>query len=333
MEASRILITGGAGYIGSLLTPHLLSLGHDVTVLDLFFYGEDTLGEALNHERCHTIRGDIRDQALMKETLARGFDAVIHLAAISNDPSSDLDEDITESVNGKATSDWMHAAKEAGVKRFLYASSASVYGIKDDEHVTEDLELEPITQYARCKARGEDVLDALVDDHFCGVSVRAATVCGYSPRLRLDLTVNILTEHAVRHGKIRVFGGDQLRPNVHILDLVDFYTSLLTAPAAKINGEAFNISNANYSVMAIAERVRDILEKEIEIARVPTDDLRSYRLDTTKLERTLGIRAERTIDVAIAELERAFADGLIPDPDSTIYRNVHHMKGDLDFWK
>ena len=237
MTNQKLLVTGGAGYIGAVLVPELLDEGHHVTVFDAFLYGTDPSSDPVVHERCAKIHGDIRDFAAVDAALEEGgFDSVIHLAAISNDPSSELDHRVTESVNLRAVDHLMRASKRFGVRRFLYASSASVYGIKDDENVTEELSLDPITIYAKCKAEGEKILKSLVDESFVGVSVRSATVCGYSPRLRLDLTINLLTDQALTDGRIRVFGGSQMRPNVHILDLTAFYRMLLTAPAEKITG-------------------------------------------------------------------------------------------------
>lgn len=328
----RILVTGGAGYLGAVLVPKLLNGGHTVTVFDCLLFGEQPLAPVADHPELTVVKGDIRDNDAVDAVLARGHDVVIHLAAISNDPSSDLDPDLTTGVNLKALEHLMPAAKAAGVKRFLYASSASVYGIKDTPDVTEDLELEPITLYAKFKAQGEQILNGLVDDGFVGCSVRAATVCGWSPRLRLDLTINILTSHAVTRGGIRVFGGDQLRPNIHIEDLTDFYVFLLDAPAEKIQGQAFNVSIENASVMELAKMIRDQIDAALPIQVVPTDDNRSYHLSAKKLQRELGFQPKHALQEAVADLQAAFADGRIPDVDASHYRNVVWMKQHPDFW-
>jgi nucleoside-diphosphate-sugar epimerase len=221
LSGRNILVTGGAGYIGSVLVPQLLQQGERVTVLDVFFYGHDTLPDSPDLTR---VDLDLRDHAGVDALLAgERFDAVIHLAAISNDPSSDLDPELTRQVNLDGTRALMESAQRHGVGRFLYASSASVYGIKEVPDVTEDLDLEPITIYAKYKAEGEAILNALTSPDFVGVSVRAATVCGWSPRLRLDLTINILTLSALTRGEITVFGGQQMRPNIHVQDLALFY--------------------------------------------------------------------------------------------------------------
>jgi nucleoside-diphosphate-sugar epimerase len=227
----------------------------------------------------------------------------------------------------------MRASKRCGVKRFLYASSASVYGIKDDDHVTEDLSLDPITIYARCKAEGERILNSLVDDSFVGVSVRSATVCGYSPRLRLDLTINLLTDQALTDGRIRVFGGSQMRPNVHILDLSAFYRMLLKVPPEKIQARAFNVSRENASVMSLAEMIRDELDSSIPIDTVPTDDPRSYNLSAARALEELGFQPKHDLATAVRELREAYGSGQVSDSHSDIYRNVAWMKARPELWR
>lgn len=330
----RVLVTGGAGYIGQVLVPKLVDLGHDVTVLDALWFGADGLQGSLESGRLAIVEGDIRDRELVSDTLREGrFDAVIHLAAISNDPCSDLDEGLTRAVNLEALEHVMRASKAHGVKRFLYASSASVYGIKETEDVTEDLSLEPITLYARYKAEGEAILNDLIGDDFVGVSVRAATVCGYSPRLRLDLTINILTSHALTGGKIKVFGGDQMRPNIHIQDLARLYTELLTAPAELVNGQAFNVSAKNASVMQLAEMIRDTLGNGTTIEVVDNFDPRSYHLSASKLAATLGFEPELELETAVFELRDAFGDGRVADPGLSEYRNIVWMNQHPDRWQ
>lgn len=334
MRNQKLLVTGGAGYIGAVLVPELLEEGHQVTVFDAFLYGTDPSSDPIVHAQCAKIHGDIRDFAAVDTALEEGgFDAVIHLAAISNDPSSELDHQVTESVNLRAVDHLMRASKRYGVKRFLYASSASVYGIKDDENVTEELSLDPITIYAKCKAEGEKILNSLVDESFVGVSVRSATVCGYSPRLRLDLTINLLTDQALTDGRIRVFGGAQMRPNVHILDLTTFYRMLLTAPAEKIQARAFNVSRENASVMALAEMIRDELDSSLPIDTVPTDDPRSYHLSAARARSELGFEPQHDLVTAVRELREAYGSGRVSDSGSDVYRNVAWMKARPDLWR
>jgi len=334
MSTKDILVTGGAGYIGAVLVPELLAEGYRVTVFDAFLYGTNPDSDPIVHEHCTKICGDIRDFALVDRVLEEGgFDAVVHLAAISNDPSSELDHEVTETVNLRAVEHLMHAAKKHGVKRFLYASSASVYGIKDDENVSEELSLDPITIYAKCKAEGEKILNSLVDDTFEGVSVRSATVCGHSPRLRLDLTINLLTDQALTDQRIRVFGGAQMRPNVHIRDLTAFYRLLLRVPADKISGKAFNVSRQNASVMSLAEMIRDEIDPSLPIDTVPSEDPRSYHLSADRARDELGFEPQRDLVTAVRELRRAYQSGRVSDSRSSIYRNVAWMKAHPDVWR
>ncbi len=332
MNRHHILVTGGAGYIGSVLCPRLVEEGHRVCVFDGFFFGRNTVSHLLQKPGFTLVEGDIRDRRQLERVFgANAFDRVIHLAAVSNDPSSELDPDITRSVNLDGTRNVMELARRAGVQRFLYASSASVYGLREEDRVTEDLDLQPLTLYARYKGEGEELLSGLVGREFEGVSVRSATVCGMSPRLRLDLTVNILTHQAICRRKISVFGGDQVRPNVHIRDLVDFYTLLLDAPG--VSGEAFNVSESNATVREIAAIVRDEIGADIPIEITPTNDNRSYRLDASKVTRQLGWKPGRGIVDAVRELAAAFDAGQVPEPESSRYRNVALMAENLDFWR
>ena len=328
----RVLVTGGAGYIGAALCPKLLAAGYEVTVLDILFFGTEPIAPLGSDPRFRLVVGDIRDRALVLSVLKSGsFDRVIHLAAISNDPSSEIDPHITEQVNIAATRSVMESAKRAGVARFVFASSASVYGIKSVPDVHEGLQLEPITVYARSKVEGEAALGELIDDSFEGVSVRAATVCGRSPRLRLDLTVNILTYQAVCEGRIRVFGGTQLRPNVHIEDLADLYVELLDAPG--VSGAAYNVCHSNASVRQLAEMVQTAAAPTVPIETVPTQDLRSYHLSGAKLARDLGFTPRRDPRDAARDLGERLRTGRVPEPASSLYRNVAHMQTNLGFWQ
>lgn len=322
----HVVVTGGGGYIGAVLVPELLGAGYTVTVLDIFFFGEGPLKEAASHPGLTLRKGDIRDRATLREVLGPGADAVIHLAAISNDPSAELAPEVTRSINGRGTGLVMEMAKECGVPRFLYASSASVYGIKDTPDVTEDLSLDPITLYARCKADGEEVLNGLADGDFTGVSVRAATVCGDSPRLRLDLTINLLTDQALRMGWIRVFGGTQMRPNIHLRDLTAFYRLLLEADGDRVNGRAYNVCRRNAPVAELAEMIRDEVDPELKIRTEPTDDLRSYHLSGARARDELGFVPECELVLAVRELRERYRGTLDPDPGDAWYRNVRWMK-------
>ena len=238
---NKIFITGGAGYVGAVLVPYLLEEGYKLTVLDLMIYGVDVLP---SHPNLNTIKGDIRDQTLLRELIS-DHDAVIHLACISNDPSFELNPDLGKSINLDAFRPLVEISKHADVQRFIYASSSSVYGIKEEPDVHEELTLEPLTDYSCFKADCEKILAEYQSDDFTTVTVRPATVCGYSPRQRLDVVVNILTNLAYHKREISVFGGDQLRPNIHIADMVEAYMVLLKAPKEKIAGKTFNAGYEN----------------------------------------------------------------------------------------
>jgi nucleoside-diphosphate-sugar epimerase len=326
VTVSRVLVTGGAGYVGSRLVPKLLAAGFAVNVLDLYLYGEAALDDARPNPNLTEIKGDLRDPAAVSRALS-GCDAVIHLACISNDPSFELDPDLGRSINFDAFRPLVRAAKKAGVRRFIYASSSSVYGLKDATDVTEDMPLEPLTDYSRFKALCENILHEERTDGFMTLVLRPATVCGYAPRLRLDLTVNILTNHAVNNGKIRVFGGSQLRPNIHIEDMTDLYVSCLALPDAQIDGKVFNVGYENRSVMDIAEMVRDVVGSSVDIGVEPTDDLRSYHISSARIEEALGFRPKHTIPLAIDTLTSAFADGRIRNAmDDPRYYNIRTMQ-------
>lgn len=308
-QFSSVYVTGGAGYVGSILIPKLLAEGYKVSVIDLFIYGDDVIED---HPNLTKIKGDIRDAELLGKTIP-GHDVVIHLACISNDPSFDLNPELGKSINLDAFEPMVQIAKEGGVKRFIYASSSSVYGIKDEPQVTEDMELTPLTDYSRFKAMCEEILAKYQSDDFTTVTIRPATVCGYSPRLRLDLVVNILTNLAINKGQITVFGGSQKRPNIHIEDMTDLYVQLLDMPSEKIAGGIYNAGYENHPVAELASIVKDVVGDQVEIVTSPTDDLRSYHVSSQKIRDELGFIPSRTIDDAVKDLKKAFDEGKVPD--------------------
>ncbi len=324
----NILITGGAGYVGCVLTPHLLNAGYNVTVFDIMYYGN----HLPDHPNLVLVKGDVRDIAKLSKSF-KGIDCILHLACISNDPSFELDEGFSKSVNFDCFESIVMAAKNAGVKRFVYCSTSSVYGVSDAPDVIEEHPLVPLTDYNKYKGLCEPLLFRHQSDNFTCVVIRPATICGYSPRMRLDLSVNILTNHAVTDNKITVFGGSQMRPNLHIKDVADVYELMITVPSEKIAGEIFNFGYQNLSIMEIAKTIRRVVMEEfpqkgeIEIVTTPTNDPRSYHINSNKSKRVLGFLPKRTIEDACRDLCVAFKDGKIPNSmDDISYYNVRLMK-------
>ena len=321
----QVLVTGGAGYVGARLVPSLIEAGYRVRVLDTCWYGTDVFGELANHPKLELVVGDIRDRDTVNASVNECTD-VIHLACISNDPSYDLDPQLGEEINFTAFEPLVHAAKSAGVSRFVYASSSSVYGVKEEERVTEDLPLDPLTDYSKFKAMCEPILLNAGEDGFVVTVIRPATLCGYSPRQRLDLTVNILTNHAVNQQIIRVFGGDQYRPNLHIEDMCRAYLEVLRQPVAKVNGQVFNVGADNMKVSEIAHIVASHVDDSIEVRVEPTQDQRSYRISSERIAEAIGFRPKFTIIDAVLDLQRAFTNGQLPNSlTDPAYFNIQRM--------
>ena len=326
MTIKNVLVTGGGGYVGAVLIPKLLEHGYAVRVLDLFIYGEHVFDNVNDNRNLELYKGDIRDQSLLRKILP-GCDAVIHLACISNDPSFELNPELGKSINFDAFTPLVDISKESGVKRFIYASSSSVYGIKEEKNVTEDLPLLPLTDYSKYKALCEEVLLKKRAPGFVTLILRPSTVCGYSPRLRLDLTVNILTNHAVNNHRITVFGGQQMRPNIHIEDMAQVYIKSLEWPDAAIDGKIFNVGFDNFTVSEIAEKVRQVMGDDIEIVTTPTDDNRSYHVSSAKIKNELGFVAEHSVEEAINDLVASYRAGKIPNPMTDArYYNIKTMQ-------
>lgn len=318
----KLFITGGAGYVGSVLTPYLLKKGYLVTVYDLFIYG-NTLKKNKN---LNIIKGDLRDLVLLKKSIF-DHDIVIHLACISNDPSFELNPTLGKQINLDSFLPLVKLSKELGIKRFIYASSSSVYGIKKEKNVHEDMCLEPLTDYSRFKADCEKILLKEKTDNFTVSILRPATVCGFSPRQRLDLVVNILTNLAYHKREISVFGGDQLRPNIHINDMVRAYELFILIDGNKINGEIFNIGFENKSVSELAEEVRSIIGNDVKIKKVSTKDNRSYHISSEKIKKILGFKYNFTILNAIQDLKKAFDEKELNNPMENIdYFNIKKMQ-------
>lgn len=321
MKIRNVFVTGGAGYVGSVLVPQLLEMGYKVTVFDTFWFGD----YLPRHPGLTVIKGDIRDIQELCD-----IDAVIHLANISNDPSFDLDPTLSTSINFDAFEPLVMAAKKAGVQRFINCSSSSVYGLSENPEVKEDHPLVPMTLYNKFKGLCEPLLWKHMADDFTCVNIRPATVCGYSPGQRLDLAVNILTNHAVNSDSIKVMGGSQKRPNLHIQDMVDCYKLMLEAPHEKIHGQTFNVGGPNHTIMELAKIVQAEVEaalgRTVPIEVTPTNDTRSYWINSDKIRDQLFFVPRFSVQRAIQDLIRAFKGGLLPDPmTDTRYSNVKKL--------
>ena len=328
-DKHTVLVTGGAGYVGSVLIPKLLAEGHAVRVIDTYDFGDNVLASSKGHTNLTEIKADMRDRAILDRSL-KGCTAVIHLACISNDPSFELDPSLGKSINYDAFLPLVELSKKHGVQRFIYASSSSVYGIKDEENVTEELPLQPLTDYSKYKAMCEDVLMKAREPGFTVLTLRPATVCGYSPRIRLDLSVNILTNLAVNKREITVFGGSQHRPNLHIQDMTDLYSQTLKWPAEKIDGKIYNAGWQNLTIMEIAEIVKAEVGSDVKITTSKTDDLRSYRVSSAKIKNELGWAPRYTVPDAVRELVAAFKAGKIPNSlTDPRYFNIKTMNARL----
>ncbi len=305
-----VLVTGGAGYVGSKLVPKLIKAGYRVKVYDTFWFGKNLFDSLINDNFLELIEADIRDIDKLNSSLI-GCTDVIHLACISNDPSYDLDPKLGEEVNFTSFNPLVKNAVNSGVQRFIYASSSSVYGVKEEENVTEKLSLNPLTDYSKYKAICESILLEKASDDFVTTVVRPATLCGYAPRQRLDLSVNILTNHAVNERLIRVFGGNQYRPNLHIDDMCDAYSYLLDQPSQLINGEIFNIGAENMTIKEISELVADEIGQPLEIRIENTPDNRSYRVSSEHIKKKIGFMPKLGVREAVRDLKNAFNQGLL----------------------
>jgi nucleoside-diphosphate-sugar epimerase len=326
IKKKSIMVTGGGGYVGSLLVPKLLSDGYEVTVLDLFMYGQDIFDDILYDPCLRLVKGDLRDIGKVKSALF-GCDTVIHLACISNDPSFELNPDLGKSINYDCFLPLVKASKDAGVSQFIYASSSSVYGVKDNVDVIEELALEPLTDYSKYKAMCEDILLAEQEEGFTVTIVRPATVCGYAPRQRLDVIVNILTNNAVNNRSIKVFGGEQKRPNIAIKDMVRAYRHILESPNEVIKGKIYNIGFENHTVSKLADMVKSLVGDDVVIEKVPTNDMRSYHISSKKITKELGFKNKFTIENAIIDLNYAMEKKLLLDPlNNPNYINIKVMQ-------
>ncbi len=326
----KILITGGAGYVGSLLTLNLSKLGHKVIIYDTCYFGTEHIKE---NENLKLIKADIRDKSKF-ESAVEDCDTVIHLACISNDPSYALNETLSKTINYDCFEDLVKISKKKGVKLFVYASSSSVYGYSENDNVTEEHPLVPLTLYNKFKGMCEPILQKYVDEKFTGTILRPATLCGYAPHCRLDLSVNILTNHAVNNKKIIVLGGgEQKRPNLHVEDMCGAYEAVINASHDKINNEIFNVSFENKKIIQLAEIVKKNVKNffnfeniDIEI-KSETVDKRSYHVNSDKIKKILNFNTKNNIDDAVNSLCLAFKKGKLKDSmTDSKYINVNVLK-------
>lgn len=334
----KVLVIGGAGYVGSALVPKLLKKGYRVTVYDLYTYskskklGEDIFGGLINDKSLTQVKNDIRDFKAIDKAV-KDAEAIIHLACLSNDPSVEIDRQLGKEINYLSLFPFLKLVNKYKTKRLIFASTPSVYGFKKEKEVTEELALEPLTDYGLYKVFSEKAIQDLVNlKNTTWVILRPSTVCGYAPRQRLDLSVNILTNLAVNKGVITVFGGSQQRPNIHIGDVSDLYVKMLEYPKEKIAGQIFNAGNENLSILQIAKKVKKIVEKnmdkKIEIIINPsTDDQRSYRVSWKKINKLLGWKPKKTVEDAVSGLVNAFKNGKLPNSlEDPIYFNIKRLK-------
>ncbi|EDZ59718.1 UDP-glucose 4-epimerase [Candidatus Pelagibacter sp. HTCC7211] len=322
-EIKKIFITGGAGYVGAMLAPFLISKGYELTIYDLMIYGEDVIAD---NSKIKKVTGDIRDIENVKKSM-KGHDAVIHLACISNDPSFELNPNLGKSINLDAFEPMVKIARELNVKRFIYASSSSVYGIKNEINVHEDMALEPLTDYSKFKAECESILSRYNTEDFTTVTIRPATVCGYSTRQRLDVVVNILTNLAYHKRKITVFGGEQLRPNLHIKDMIESYYLVLNAKKNLISNQIFNVGFENQKVIDLANVTKKIIGEDVVLETTPTNDNRSYHISSKKITEILNFKTQFTVQDAVIDLKKAFDEKLLVNSlENEMYFNIKRMQ-------
>jgi nucleoside-diphosphate-sugar epimerase len=323
----NLLITGGSGYVGSRLIFKLLEETNiNIVNYDISLFGDDHLPSNKKFVYC---KGDITNSlAFSKAINENEIDTVLHLACISNDPTYELNSGLSKKINYDCFEDLVKISKKNNVRKFIYASTCSVYGISESPNVTETSELKPITDYNKYKALCEPVLKKYLDDDFVGLILRPATVCGFSEKMRFDLTVNILTNYAYNKGFIRVFGGKQSRPNLHIDDMCDLYKKLILENVSSFNGQIFNVGTENLKILEIAEKVKSIIEKNyktknnIKINVEESADIRSYMINSDKIQKVLGFRFKKTVSDAIEDLCKAFDDKLIVDSFSDKWSNI-----------
>jgi len=330
MKKGKLLITGGGGYIGTKLVDVALKTGRDVCVFDTFYFGKEKLSKFKGDPRLELVQGDIR---AIQVNAFKEVEEVVNLAGISNDPSCDLNPQVTESTNFDGCVRVAKKAKEAGVKRFVDMSSCSVYGMNDEDVCTEETPLNPVSLYAKIKGRVEEAIMPLSSKDFVISSLRNSTTFGSSERMRFDLVVNIMTMNALLQGIIKISGdGSQSRPLIHVRDVAESCIQLLGADPRQVNGEIFNIVGVNLEISNVAflikRSLQRSLQREIRIEKFPQDyDIRTYKVDGGKIERRLGIKPKRTIEESVVEIEDGVKCGnIIDSPDCYTVQFYKNMK-------
>jgi len=324
-SCKRVLITGGAGFIGSILVSRLLRSGYKVIVLDRLMFGVDPLKHFMNNPdpNLSIIIGDIRNEDDVNRALDFA-DAVIHLAAIVGDPACAADSDLAVNVNFNATVRLADMCKKRKIRRFIFASTCSVYGVGKQDILDEESEVNPVSLYAETRLYGERGILSLADQNFSPVLLRLGTLFGLSPRMRFDIIINYLTQKAEKEKKISIFGGDQWRPLLHVEDAARAFQTVMESPIAKIENQIFNVGLINMQIKDIGKKIQDkIPGTELEIIE-KLSDKRSYNVKFDKIKETLNFQAEKSIESGILEISKALRDGVITDPTEKKYYNHYY---------
>ena len=325
----KILVTGGAGYIGSVLVRDLLNKNYSVRVFDSLYFGDESLKELENNPNFELIKGDIQNLSNFP-SLLDGIDAVIHLAGISNDPSCDLDPYYTRKVNVDASKKLAIMCKEKGVKRFIFSSSCSVYGAGITTQLDEHSPKAPVSLYAKTKLEFENMLLELMGENFYPTILRNGTVFGYSPKMRFDLVVNLMTKNAIKDKKIFVLGGGkQWRPHVHVKDVSKALIKVLESPIEKVKGETFNVgsNDLNFQIYKIAEKANSIIpDVKVEHVTSSDQDVRDYNVNFDKINSILGYTTDFKVEDAIGEISEKISDGTIKDVEDIKYYSIRTIK-------
>jgi nucleoside-diphosphate-sugar epimerase len=321
----KVLVTGGCGYIGSVLVPLLLHSGYEVRVVDKLYFGEESL--AAVRSEVELVAGDVRHVDL---SVLDGIDGVIHLGSLSNDPTAEFRPDATRSINYVGTVRLASACKERGISRFTFASSCAVYGFRVDGLADEGFPTNPQSSYAKSKLEAEKELCEMADDSFCPVSIRQATLFGLSPRMRWDLVANAFVMHAFRDRRLDVwFGGEAYRPLVHVRDAARAHLCCLEAERSRVQGKVFNLVHSNCRILDLATRIQKCLTEmgmhaAIEVNSDRSDD-RSYMTSGQRMKEELGFSPAVTIEDGVREIADELSNGRHRDFDHPIYYNMPWM--------